>query len=527
MTGYAYPPPNSGQSEPGYRASPTGSNQSQQHPPPGQQQHGGLPTTGPPLPPPITTQYYPGHTLPPPQHIHVTSDPNQHLRYPLPPPPDGRVMSGGRHKKEIKRRTKTGCLTCRKRRIKCDEAHPACRNCQKSKRDCLGYDPIFKAQPGPTAIQPAPSASPSMSGTSATAPSYPPPHGYMPAGSQSYPPPPSAGANSPHSSTEPYNNDYSAAIDPALEAGGNGPVHEENASDHDRAKRSKVDELLALRGVSPPALGNISKPISAAILDQIKDIYLRAYAPGLDKFFETRWFQSRGVSHLLSDTHLCEKMAALIQRFNIGTSHPSYFAETAATHSLEATVIWNMMSLPRRVTEHPNAANGQVNYLETHDGVHDAAKRFEIFENLVLGQYLDSKPEPDPETSRNGTVFEEQQKTRERDFWRYIHTFLTLRDDEASSAKEIDDTLAKCRMVLDSRENRDVIYSIVIARHLGARVAEFPNNLQQPTSNEEDSEKNKLFVAKGFIESEAGGKGTNQVIQRVCGMVVRSWTMPR
>ena len=27
-------------------------------------------------------------------------------------------MSGGRHKKEIKRRTKTGCLTCRKRRIK-------------------------------------------------------------------------------------------------------------------------------------------------------------------------------------------------------------------------------------------------------------------------------------------------------------------------------------------------------------------------------------------------------------------------
>ena len=28
------------------------------------------------------------------------------------------MMSGGRHKKEIKRRTKTGCLTCRKRRIK-------------------------------------------------------------------------------------------------------------------------------------------------------------------------------------------------------------------------------------------------------------------------------------------------------------------------------------------------------------------------------------------------------------------------
>ncbi|KAL1901685.1 hypothetical protein Cpir12675_000376 [Ceratocystis pirilliformis] len=49
-------------------------------------------------------------------------------------------------KKEIKRRTKTGCMTCRKRRIKCDETHPTCNNCKKSKRECLGYDPIFKQQ---------------------------------------------------------------------------------------------------------------------------------------------------------------------------------------------------------------------------------------------------------------------------------------------------------------------------------------------------------------------------------------------
>lgn len=49
--------------------------------------------------------------------------PNGHsgmMRYPIPPqaPLDARQMSGGRHKKEIKRRTKSGCLTCRKRRIK-------------------------------------------------------------------------------------------------------------------------------------------------------------------------------------------------------------------------------------------------------------------------------------------------------------------------------------------------------------------------------------------------------------------------
>ncbi|CAN6625849.1 hypothetical protein TRVA0_010S02256 [Trichomonascus vanleenenianus] len=58
----------------------------------------------------------------------------------VPPQP---VLQAG---KDIKRRTKTGCLTCRKRRIKCDEQHPTCVNCDKSKRVCLGYDPIFRMQ---------------------------------------------------------------------------------------------------------------------------------------------------------------------------------------------------------------------------------------------------------------------------------------------------------------------------------------------------------------------------------------------
>ncbi|CUM63723.1 uncharacterized protein PRCAT00001307001 [Priceomyces carsonii] len=42
----------------------------------------------------------------------------------------------------IKRRTRTGCLTCRKRRIKCDERKPHCFNCERSKKVCLGYDSL-------------------------------------------------------------------------------------------------------------------------------------------------------------------------------------------------------------------------------------------------------------------------------------------------------------------------------------------------------------------------------------------------
>jgi hypothetical protein len=33
-------------------------------------------------------------------------------------------------------RTRTGCLTCRDRHLKCDEGAPSCQNCLKSNREC-------------------------------------------------------------------------------------------------------------------------------------------------------------------------------------------------------------------------------------------------------------------------------------------------------------------------------------------------------------------------------------------------------
>ncbi|KAF2091582.1 hypothetical protein K490DRAFT_32436 [Saccharata proteae CBS 121410] len=62
--------------------------------------------------------------------------------------PAAHVESSGPPKNpKLRKRTKTGCLTCRKRRIKCDEARPICRNCTKSKRHCEGYNQrvIFKS----------------------------------------------------------------------------------------------------------------------------------------------------------------------------------------------------------------------------------------------------------------------------------------------------------------------------------------------------------------------------------------------
>lgn len=50
-------------------------------------------------------------------------------------------------RKIIKRRTRTGCLTCRKRRIKCDERKPSCFNCERLKKVCLGYENLSNLQP--------------------------------------------------------------------------------------------------------------------------------------------------------------------------------------------------------------------------------------------------------------------------------------------------------------------------------------------------------------------------------------------
>ena len=125
---YAYPPPQGQSSNEPYRQSPAASSmppanlnlppirgmdgQSQMPAqPPGQQSSSPMPPGAPipayPYAPPPGQPMIPGQVGAYPQ------------RYPLPAQnADARMMSGGRHKKEIKRRTKTGCLTCRKRRIK-------------------------------------------------------------------------------------------------------------------------------------------------------------------------------------------------------------------------------------------------------------------------------------------------------------------------------------------------------------------------------------------------------------------------
>ncbi|KAI1179188.1 hypothetical protein F4777DRAFT_575218 [Nemania sp. FL0916] len=75
-----------------------------------------------------------------------------------------------KRKRNFSNRTKTGCLTCRKRKKKCDESKPECTNCVRGGFVCYGYP----NQRGPPRMESKPAAVPLESKD----PSYVPPGAY-------------------------------------------------------------------------------------------------------------------------------------------------------------------------------------------------------------------------------------------------------------------------------------------------------------------------------------------------------------
>ncbi|PGH16616.1 hypothetical protein AJ80_05118 [Polytolypa hystricis UAMH7299] len=81
------------------------------------------------------------HHPPPPTQSTFQSSPSQSQ---MPPnPPDQK-----KHK-----RTRSGCYTCRSRRVKCDETHPICERCSKGKRDCVYPPPPMQRTGSRTAMK--------------------------------------------------------------------------------------------------------------------------------------------------------------------------------------------------------------------------------------------------------------------------------------------------------------------------------------------------------------------------------------
>ncbi|OBT50022.1 hypothetical protein VE04_09690 [Pseudogymnoascus sp. 24MN13] len=581
---YSYPAPTQQLVPEPYRASPTGSNssislpsmrtldphqqaqqqqqqqqqqmQAQQQQQVQQQQQQHAQHMGSQLPPPVAQMggpyYHNNQTLPHPSHQYsnVTSDPTgQNMRYAL-PGPDNRVMSGGRHKK-------------------CDEAHPACRNCQKSKRECLGYDPIFKQQPGPSPSRPARS-----SASLHAAPSRPPTPMAFDASL-------SAGVSSPGSAQQ---FDYSSAIDPALEAvaapqgapqftqgteyfygdelsrsspffsssppssfppspcppktsgytnplqvGGRSrfaspPMSNSQVANSQTAALQAGDTGVSkLRPLNQPQLSKSNSQSTRRANDapQVKDSNQKAsictgqskeQSNGPNKRQDPRTPPKKKPGKLRVDNFSPNRLLALLS--NDGSADLITTAKPCKVDDL-------LLKLPSKAEDFKpeQATIDEIKHL----GLHQLRLRPRELPRIPL--LLHRRPRiAEGNSLTKPPATGDYHKLREMEFWFHLGHFVTLRlhDNDPGSAKEVDETLAALRSLLDGRENRDVLYSIAIVRAIGQRVSEYVES-EAPLHLDEQDTRSKLMVAKRFVRDEGNGAGTTNVIRRFCELASRPW----
>ncbi|KAI4662767.1 uncharacterized protein J4E79_004076 [Alternaria viburni] len=69
------------------------------------------------------------------------------------------TVSGKPRQRAWKPKARSGCKTCKIRKVKCDEEKPNCRRCTSTGRTCDGYDPTFRPPPPSTPSPPESSKS--------------------------------------------------------------------------------------------------------------------------------------------------------------------------------------------------------------------------------------------------------------------------------------------------------------------------------------------------------------------------------
>lgn len=273
----------------------------------------------------------------------------------------------------------------------------------------------------------------------------------------------------------------------------------------------RIPDLLLLGGISPAEPGDSKMPETGTV-ENVKELYLNTYAPSIDKFLETRWYTTKGLQKFLSNEALVAKMARLVARFHIADQ-----SATTGIPSQEAEVVWSIMDLCRASA--PTSNGTAASDSNQDEDLQAAILRLNVYEALITGEDLAPNPIPRSqlrEPNFRPTGLPDQLKEREKEFWYSLGEFVSK-----NNAREAEEALSYCRAVLDTFENRDVIYSIAVVHHIGRL---FPNLSRVPNSADEHSALDKLYVATRFLTDEASGRGTNQVIQRLCGMAVRSFT---
>ncbi|TQV99750.1 C6 finger domain-containing protein [Cordyceps javanica] len=460
---------------------------------------------------------------------------------------------------------------------KCDEAHPTCNNCKKSKRDCLGYDPIFRQQPAaqPGSIQPAPSPTASLpssnspgsaagngrplnsyasqpsilptsyaSSTSPAATASPTPNTVY----QSTPvttthPATSAAADSRYdypSGANPTSRPYqpASAFDPARHVdhtANSRPDHRlPEPGEHNRsslvvtsteyqkltpvsASKMRIHQIIDSLGPTPTPP---QVPASEETFSEITKVYHEMYATALAAFFETTWyyFAENGIMSFPKHPPLLEQMASFLKVLEAVKANDH--TQMAYSGILETRIVWELACTAFQTPERGNASI-RVNLPPEGDSA-EARSRLLVVDTLLCGEYLPNNPLSPP------VADSDVQRTRQFDFWYNLADFIRHRDNpespQAQQARE--EVLGRMRRLLDARENRDVLYSIAVVRHLSPNFG--PNyGTSVPQHLDETDPKNRLAVASKFIMDEAQVTGgTTNVVRRISDIACRAFVNP-
>lgn len=279
----------------------------------------------------------------------------------------------------------------------------------------------------------------------------------------------------------------------------------------------KIDELIGLLGPIPPIK---DAPLTDDLFREITRVYHEIYVYGLNAFFETVWFDTRdakGNRSFPNNKSAVDHFATFLQA--IQTTQPNDRASMLSSGILEARLIWVLASLP--YTMSPARVNNSVNGLPHPGDPVEIRNRIHVFEALLSGDYIDSNPLAVP------VPHADLHRTREFDFWRTLGDYVSFRDEPSiSRAVQREEALGRLRLLLDGRENRDLLYSIAIARELSPR---YPPGYENavPQHVDESDPKNKLFVACDFIRREAlATGGTTNVVRRFSELANQAFINP-
>ena len=250
-------------------------------------------------------------------------------------------------------------------------------------------------------------------------------------------------------------------------------------------------------------------------LDRIRTIYRTSFAPALDRLLETRWFSMHGFMSLASDRSLLSQfehyIATIPHASNIGNQ--------------EARLIWALLSMCRRRPGESIAdlVNGPA---DNFDGDEIASKRLRIVEALITGCHLDVNPiTPNINTCEDQPcALIQQLMSREREFWFHVGQFASASpkaNPEASRTMCVreEESLHRCRALLDRLENRDLLYSVMLMRHIGDR-----NFNAIPDAVQIDLWKN-WTTASSFLLLGSQGQANSLVTRRFSAMALGPWTI--